>query len=80
MSDEIRDKVWNAMKDSYNDRCVKCGCKSEFYQGSSYLFGVNGVYICSRCDYSFPPMTEQDAVNMRLITQKKLNQLIGEAA
>jgi hypothetical protein len=80
MSDEISDKVWDVMKDSYNDRCVKCGCKSEFYKGSSYEFGVNGVYICSRCNYAFPPITDHDAVNMRLITKKKFDKLTGAVA
>ena len=39
MEDEIRDEVWDAMKDEYTDRCVKCGCKSLFFKGSSHEFG-----------------------------------------
>ncbi len=71
MSGEIRDAVWDAMKDEYADRCVKCGCKAIFYKGGTHQFGVTGVYICSRCNYAFPPITEEDALNMRLIMEKK---------
>lgn len=75
MEDEIRDEVWDVMKDEYTDRCVKCGCKSLFFKGSSHEFGVNGVYICSRCDYAFPPIGEEEAVSIGLITQRKLDKL-----
>lgn len=78
--DEIGDDVWDAMKDDYRDHCYKCGSNSVFFKGSSYEFGVNGVYICERCDYAYPPISEVDAVNMRLISQKKLDKLNGVKA
>ena len=75
--DEIRDSVWDAMKDEYTCRCMKCGDESIFYKGGAHQFGVTGVYICSRCNYAFPPITEKDALNMRLITEKKYNKIAG---
>lgn len=80
MSDEMSDEVWEAMKDEYADYCVKCGNKSHFYKGSEYEFGVCGVYICCRCNYAYPPISNEDAVNMKLITKNKLDKLIGVKA
>lgn len=48
--------AWAAMPESYWGVCFKgCYVKRELVKGTVEEFGVRGVYVCSGCEYAFPP-------------------------
>lgn len=47
---------WDKEPDWYLGQCHKqCYAPRVMKKGSVYEFGVYGVYICTGCDYAYPP-------------------------